>query len=358
MNLRDLAGPLLDVLDAIVGRGGIESFHVARPELLWALPVILIVYAYLRGRATRRMNVPHAPLQFARSRPDKWRRAARRAQMPIELALVATLIFALAGPHRFTELELTGDEGIDVMLVLDISLSMLAEDFPPTRLDALRSIASDFVSRGGPNRLGIIAFAADAFAQSPLTTNQAILKSLLDDVSVHALNQSLSGGTAIGTALLVAADVLERSKVEGRDQALILITDGESNRGADPILGARYVRELGVRTYIIGIGGTEPVQVFFQGEPVGTGDSPYLAVLDDAQLQAIAAEAGGVYVRASERDALEEIFGHLARLESAPLVARTVSIRRGVSAPLAVLALPLFAAYLGLSGIVLRRPYR
>ena len=342
-------GETLDVLFGV---------QFARPVLVLAAPVIVLLYAVLRSRVVARDRIAHAPLQFETRSTGPSRRFAKLARLPLELLLLATLTVALSGPYRLTELELARDEGIDVMLVLDISLSMLAEDFPPTRLDALRSIASDFVSRSGSNRLGIVAFAADAFAQSPLTTNQGIMKSLLDEVSVHALNQGVSGGTAIGTALLIAADVLERARIEGRDQALILITDGESNRGVDPSLGARYVRDIGIRTYIIGIGGTEPVQVFFQGERVGGGDDPYLAVLDDAQLETIANEANGIYIRASERAGLEEIFGHLARLESAPLEQRVVSIRRSASAPLAMIALPLFAAYVGLGGVVLRKPFR
>ena len=331
------------------------SLELARPALLWALPVLLVVYALIRRRVRARDTLPHAPLQLAPSARRGW---AARLELPVELLLVATLVVGLAGPYRLTELELSDSEGIDVMLVLDISLSMLAEDFPPTRLDALREIAGDFLRRAGSNRLGIVTFASDAFSQSPLTTNHAVLRSMLDDVSVYAIDQSKSGGTAIGTALLVAADALDRAATEGRDQALILITDGESNQGVEPVFAARYLAELGIRTYLIGVGGTEPVQVFFEGEPVGTGDDPYLAVLDDAELTAIGEAANGVYVRASERDALEEVFAHLTRLESAPLETRTVQLRRSASAPLAAIALPLFVAYLLLGGVWLRRPLR
>jgi len=332
-----------------------DALGFARPWILWALPFIVIGFGIARARALKRDRIAYPPLQYHATPTRSWLEWLR---FPAELALMTVLCIALAEPYTRRDLTLTTSEGIDVVLVLDISLSMLAEDFPPTRIDALRAIAADFVSRAGSHRVGVIAFAADAFTQSPLTTNQNILKSLLDGVRVHALNQNLSGGTAIGTALLAAAEVLERSKIEGRDQAVILITDGESNRGPDPTFAARYLRELGVRSYLIGVGGTEPVQVFYEGNPVGDGEDPYLAVLDDAQLMAIAEAADGEYVRASERDALEEVFSHLARLEAAPLEARQVEIRRGASSPLAWLALPLFVAYLLFGGVWLRRPFR
>jgi hypothetical protein len=136
-----------------------------------------------------------------------------------------------------------------------------------------------------------------------------------------------------------------------------LITDGESNLGVDPVVAARYVLHQGIRLSAIGIGGEKPVEVFFEGRRVG-GDTPYFAYLDDTQLQAVAAEAEGDYYRAADVGALEEIFARLSRLKSAPVEVRTVEIRRFYVSWLALFALPLFAAYLVLGGIVLRRPYR
>ncbi len=332
-----------------------EALQFSRPLVLFAL-LLLPLYAGARIWLLRRDTVPHPPLQFSPPTP-RGRRFAGALRVAAELLLLAVAVTALAGPHRRQQLELMEDAGVDVMLVLDVSLSMLAEDFPPNRLEALRRIGRDFIARSGSNRLGIVVFAKDVFVQTPLTTDHAILSDLLADVTVHLLHQGKSGGTAVGDALLVAADRLAKARVEGRDQALVLITDGESNAGIEPELAARYAASLGLRLYAIGIGGDEPIEVFFEGERVG-GDDPYLAYLDDRELQAVAAAAEGRYFRAADVGALEQVFAQLSRLESAPLEVRTVEIRRYWTRYLALAALPLFAGCLFLGGVVLRRPFR
>lgn len=335
------------------------------PEITFAHPWMLVglallpLYAALRFRLRRRDRVVYPPLQFAGVHSGRNSRGFLSVlPLPVEILLVAVLILGLAGPQRESTVDLIEDEGIDVVLLLDISLSMLAEDFPPNRLEVLRQLSSDFISRAGSHRVGIIIFASDAFVQVPLTTDHKVLRELLGAVSVHAINQGLSGGTAIGDALLVTADLLESSRIEGRDQALILITDGESNMGSDPLVAAQFVEHLGVRLYSIGIGGEEPIEVFFEGERVGEEDDPYLAQLDDTQLREITATAGGLYFRAIDAGALEAIFGELSRLESAPLEVRQLTVSASLSRWAGLAALPLFALYLFLGGVVLRRPLR
>ncbi|MFQ5527332.1 MAG: VWA domain-containing protein [Thermoanaerobaculia bacterium] len=335
-----------------------ESWAFAHPMVLWAL-TSLFGYAMLRSWQRRGERVPFAPLQYRRPRGAGHLvdRLLSLAQLPVELTLIAVVIVGLAGPHRTTDLELIENEGIDVVLVLDVSLSMLAEDFPPNRLDALRTIARDFIARSGSHRVGLIIFARDAYVQTPLTTDHPVLLGLLGGVTVDTLDQALSGGTAIGDALLVAGQHLEGNKVEGRDQAVILITDGESNMGSEPELGARFLRHLGARFYAIGVGGEEPIEVFVDGQRLG-GDEPYLAYLDDTQLREIAEVTDGLYYRATDVGALEDIFGELSRLESAPLELRVVQVRDFYTRYLALSSLPLFLAYLWLGGVRLRRPFR
>ncbi len=328
----------------------IDGLELSRGWVLWAL-LAVPVYAWLRWRFARRDVVPYSPLQYGAA-PRRGALAAR-LYIPLEVVVLALAVAGLAGPYQRTELELIEDEGIDVALVLDVSLSMLAEDFPPNRLEALRKIAREFMQRSGNNRIGVVIFAKDAYVQTPLTTDHTVLLPLLDAVTVHTLDQSRSGGTAIGDALLATAQLLERSRVDGRDQALILITDGESNEGIETPLAARYVRQLGIRLYAVGIGGDQPVEVEFEGDKLD-----YLAVLDDTQLRTIAELAEGRYYRASEVDALEEIFVELSRLEATPLEVRLVDIRRYLTDLVALALLPLFAISLYLGGVRLRRPLR
>lgn len=327
----------------------------ARPWVLYAL-LATPWMARIRWRVRRRSRVPFAPLQYRP--PHRWKRHLDKCQVLVEILVVVILLVALAGPRRLDRLDLLGDEGIDVALVLDVSLSMLAEDFPPNRLEVLRRLARDFIHRSGNNRLALVVFAGDTYVQAPLTTHHGALTSLLDDVTVDVMSTSQSGGTAIGDALLVAADLLDRFKIEGRDQALVLITDGESNVGSEPLQAARYVRHLGIRSVFIGVGGSEAVEVFYEGRRVGEPDDPYLAILDDRQLVELAEVAEGRYYRASDAGALEQIFVELARLETAPLESRQVEIERPRAGWLAVGLLPLFVLSLVLGGLVLRRPLR
>ena len=293
----------------------------------WVLLLLIAVpyVGFLRWRRYRRDVVTFPPLQYRPGRAGSgawwWMLAAA------EMIATAVLVVAAAQPYHESRFERMDEEGIDIALVLDVSLSMLAEDFPPNRLAALRSIAGDFLDRSGGHRVGIYIFAGDTYVQSPLTKDRVALKTLLDSVSVHALNQTKGGGTAIGDALVMATERLQRQKVEGRDQAVILITDGESNLGLDPMLAARYLKRAEARLYAIGIGSETPQEVYFQGERVG-GDTPFLAALDDESLRAMTAIADGEYFRATDADALGKVFGELSRLESAPLSTRTVIRKR------------------------------
>ena len=337
----------------------LSTLGLAQGEILFGW-ILLPLYFLLRRRRLQADAIAYPPLQY-RDAPSPGRRWTR-LRLPLEIAILSIALLGLAGPYRETRVELLDDPGIDVMLALDVSLSMLAEDFPPNRLVALQQTARDFLTRSGGNRVGLVIFAGDAFVQSPLTTDRAVLAELLDGVTVDAVNQGKSGGTAVGDALLVAAERLEKSRPrepveKKRDQAVVLITDGASNLGIDPILAARHVRELGIRLYIIGIGGTEPMEVFYEGRRVG-GDTPYLAVLDDTELRNLAEAAEGSYFRALDLDALTAVFAELSRLESAPLEKRTLTRRKLLVSHLAMVLGPLFVLHLILAGLIARRPLR
>ncbi len=327
----------------------------SHPLLLWAL-LLLPLFALDRWRLSRRDRIPYPPLQLEHGR--RGRRWAAWLAPLVQLVMLAVLVLGAAGPYRRVAVELIEEDGIDVLLVLDVSLSMLAEDVVPNRIEALRDVARDFIVRSGGHRLGVLVFAKDVYVQSPLTTDRESLLSLLDSVTVYTMSTSKSGGTAVGDALLMGTEHLRASRVEGRDQVMVLITDGESNEGIEPRLAARHAWDQEVRIYAVGIGGTTPVSVTFEGGPVGSDGSPYLAVLDEAELRAVAAAADGRFFRAVDDDTLGQIFAELSRLESAPLEARTVEVRSALSGWLALVALPLFTVVLVLGGVVLRRPLR
>ncbi|MEM7586635.1 MAG: VWA domain-containing protein [Acidobacteriota bacterium] len=325
----------------------------------WVMAALLLLplYAVRRHRLLQRAAVPFAPLQYAGGGGP--RALLLRLQVPFETLILLAVIVALAGPHRLDELELVGEEGLDVALALDISASMQAADFPPNRLEALKTLAVDFVRRTGSDRIAVYAFAGHIFSQTPLTTDHSALSSLIEGLAFKTINHSASGGTALGDALIAAADGLLQSREEDRDQVIVLITDGESNVGSDPMLAARFVRENGFKLFVVGVGGDEPVKVYVDGKPFITVNDTILETsLDDTQLKEIAAAADGQYFRAKEMDALAAIFDDLARLDTTPLEVETVEIRRSYAPALSVLIALLFAAWLLTDGFVLRRPLR
>ena len=326
------------------------------PYLLLLL-LLVPVFGRLRYRVVRGAAVAYAPLQYARA-PNA-RTWLLRAQVPFEMVIVAGVILALAGPHRRDEVELLGDEGLDVALALDISASMQAADFPPNRLEALKGLAADLVRRSGSDRIAIYAFGKHVFAQTPLTTDHGALTSMIEGLAFTTINHAESGGTALGDALIAAADGLLRQREGGRDQVIVLITDGQSNAGADPMLAARFVAESDIRLQVLGIGGPEPVEVYVDGKPFITVEDKILETfLDDGQLKEIAAAAGGTYRRATDLEILAAIFDDLSRLDTTPLEIENVIIRRSYAPLLAAVLFLLFAAWLLTDGLLLRRPLR
>ncbi len=325
----------------------------------YLLPALLLVplYGRLRRRVVRGAAVAYAPLQYAAG--SGWRSRLLRWQIPVEAMIVAGVIVALAGPHRRDEIELLGEKGLDVALALDISASMQAADFPPNRLEALKGLAAELVRRSGSDRIAVYAFGKHVFTQTPLTTDHGALAGLIAGLAFETIDHAESGGTALGDALIASADGLLRQRTPGRDQVIVLITDGQSNAGADPILAARFVADSGIRLHVLGVGGTEPVEVYVDGEPfITVSDSILITHLDDTQLEEIAATAGGRYRRAVNLEVLAAIFDDLARLETTPLTIESVVIRRSYAPLMAGLLFLLFAAWLLTDALVLRRPLR
>lgn len=331
----------------------LPDFHWANPGILFLgflIPPLLAFRIYRQKRTA----VQAAVLQILP--PSRLRQALFYIRYACEGLVLLVALAALAGPHRSQDLELIREEGIDVALVLDVSASMMAADFPPNRLEALKELSKDFVRRSGSNRLAVFAFAKDTFTQSPLTTDHDVLIELVDGLAYEMIDHSTSGGTAIGDALLAAGTSLAQNRIEGRDQVIILITDGESNFGADPLLAARFILDKKIRLHVIGLAGPVPIEVYINGKPFITTDNTILKTsLDDKQLREIAKESHGEFYRASDHGILTRIFDQLSRLERTPLEIQKMKTRTYFVSPLAWAALGLFALWLILS-LWVRRP--
>ena len=242
-----------------------------------------------------------------------------RTLVALRTLAMASMIVALARPRSGAREDQILSEGIDIIMALDISSSMLAEDFQPNnRLEVAKARIKDFIMARQGDRIGLIAFAAEALTQVPLAVDYAVLSDATDDIQAGMLED----GTAIGTAIATAANRLRDAP--GRSRVLVLLTDGENNRGAiDPRTAAQAAAAVGVKIYAIGVGteGVAPV-------PVGRGlfglryeNRPVR--IDEALLQDVAKTTGGRYFRARDAAALERIYQQIDQLERVPIRVKT-----------------------------------
>jgi Ca-activated chloride channel family protein len=265
--------------------------------------------------------------------------------------LVFTLIvIALARPRSSKEIERTSVEGIDIMLALDVSTSMLAQDFKPNRLEAAKKIAVEFVSQRPTDRIGIALFAGESFIQCPLTTDQATLINLIVEVQTDLIED----GTAIGNGLATAVSRMKDSDAKSR--VVILMTDGVNNRGdIAPASAAEIAQMYGIRVYTIGIGtnGTAPVP---QQTIFGTVQIvPMKVEIDEVLLKDIAKQTGGQYFRATDNTKLIEIYNQINEMEKTKSLVDSFPVYKEEFLQFALAAFALLLLELFIQLFVLRR---
>jgi Ca-activated chloride channel family protein len=311
------------------------SFGFAHPWLLLLL-LALPAYIYLARRLNR------SALTFSRASVLGWLatlRSERLARVPERLrgAVFIALVIALAGPRTGTSIVDMDADGIAIAIALDISSSMLAEDFAPNnRLEVAQENVKAFVHGREYDRIGLIAFAGEALTQVPITVDYPVIYAAVDQL--RAGTGLLEDGTAIGTAIATGANRLRRAPGESR--VLILMTDGENNRGEiDPITAARAAAAYGIKIYTIGIGteGVAPIPV--ASGPLGVQYANLPVHIDDALLTQIADATGGRYFRATTAAAVDSVYAEIDRLEKSK-----VSVRRYTEYTPQHLPLVLFAA--------------
>ena len=276
--------------------------------LLLLIPVIFILrwaYRYFFNQklpiATTRSQVFSTPLTLIRLLPD------------VLLALTAALIIiALARPQKTNEKVEQWTEGIDIMLTIDISQSMQIEDFTPNRLEAAKQVAKDFIDGRLQDRIGIVIFSGDAYSLSPLTTDYELLKSYIDDINFEMIENR---GTAIGSALAVSTNRMSES--DSKSKVVILLSDGDNTAGnIDPITAAKLAAAYDIKTYTIAIGkeGKVPFGKDFFGRPRMVENT-----MDETTLREIAKIGNGQFFRASDNEALENVFSLIDQYEKAEI---------------------------------------
>jgi Ca-activated chloride channel family protein len=227
----------------------------------------------------------------------------------LRLLSLACIIIALARPQTRNDEELVAGEGVDIVLCIDVSGSMLAQDFAPNRLEAAKDVAASFVDSRPTDRIGLVIFSGESFTQCPVTTDRTILKAQIYNVQSGLLED----GTAIGSGLATSVDRLKSSK--SKSKVVILLTDGENNGGMiDPSTAKEIAKSLGVKVYTIGVGteGTAPVPVQTPGGIVMQREQ---VNIDEKLLTQIASETGGKYFRAKDNASLKSIYADIDKLE-------------------------------------------
>ncbi len=283
------------------------------PSVLWLLAVpLLLVGLYLyRELAGRR---PHLRVSTAAPWTEGGRTilsVIRHLPFALRTAALCLIIVALARPRSSTEVEKIDAEGIDIILAMDVSTSMLARDFKPDRISAAKDIAIEFISQRPSDRMGIVVFAGESYTQCPLTTDRATLINLMKEVQTDLIED----GTAIGNGLATAVARMMDSEAPSR--VVILLTDGVNNSGeVAPQTAAEIAKTYGVRVYTIGVGanGTAPYPVM---TPWGIELQNLQVEIDEELLKGISEATGGRYFRATDNTKLAEIYSEINKMEKA-----------------------------------------
>ena len=277
--------------------------------LLGAVPLLAWWYV-VRGRK-RRESLTHpdvAGLGRAGGGEGRWLRHVPAALRGLALVF---LVVAFARPQTGVTGENVVTEGIDIVLALDISSSMLAEDLAPNRIEAAKVVAADFAAGRGNDRIGLVIFAGKAFTQAPLTLDHSVVVSFIGELEVGMIED----GTAVGMGLATAVKRLQAS--EAASKVVVLLTDGRNNRGEiDPVTAAQAAQALGVRVYTIGAGSRGAARVPITDR---LGNRRYVTTrvdVDEPTLRATAETTGGRYYRATDRESLEAIYREIDELET------------------------------------------
>lgn len=290
-----------------------------REYLLLLLLAIPYIIWYVMYRKKSEPTIRMADTYAFRYAPKSWRVRLMPLQMLLRLATFALIVIVLARPQTQNSWKNKTVEGIDIMLAIDVSTSMLAEDLRPNRIDAAKEVAAEFIS-GRPNdNIGLSIFAGEAFTQCPMTTDHSSLLSLLQNVRTDIAQRGLiEDGTAIGMGLANAVGRLKDSKAKSR--VVILLTDGSNNRGdISPMTAAEIARSMGIRVYTVGVGTNGSARYPY---PMPGGGVQYVNMpveIDTKTLKDIANATDGKFYRATNTRELHGIYQEIDKLEKTKL---------------------------------------
>ena len=280
--------------------------------------------------------------------PRTYKTYLRHVAFVLRLITIAAIIVIVARPMTKDSWQRSSTEGVDVVVALDISGSMLSRDFSPNRLEAAKQVAAQFIAGREYDNIGLVIFAGEGFTMCPMTTDHAVLLNLLKDVDCGMLVD----GTAVGDGLATAVNRIKEGPAKSK--TIILLTDGTNNAGiVDPVTAAEIARSYGARIYTIGVGtkGNAPSPVM---TPYGIQYRNMPVEIDEDKLREIAAIGDGQYFRATDENVLKNVFAEIDRMEKTKLSVQQFSRREEAYLPWAILAMLCLALELLLRNTLLR----
>jgi Ca-activated chloride channel family protein len=285
--------------------------------LLIIIPAMIAFYIFKQQKTTASLRVPG--LEPFENTVPTFRHYLRHILFAFRTVSVFLLIIVLARPQATNKFQNVSTEGIDIVLTIDISGSMLARDFRPDRLEASKNVATEFISGRPYDRIGLVVFSGESFTQCPLTTDHAVLVNLLREIQ----SGMIEDGTAIGMGLATSVNRIKDS--EAKSKVIILLTDGVNNRGEiAPATAAGIAKTYGVRVYTIGVG-TQGMAPYPVNTPFGIQYQDMPVEIDEAILKEISETTGGKYFRATDNDKLQQVYKEIDKLEKSKIDVRQFS---------------------------------
>jgi Ca-activated chloride channel family protein len=280
--------------------------------------------------------------------PRTYKAHLRHFVFALRILAIACVIVVLARPMTTDSWQKSSTEGVDVVVALDISGSMLSRDFTPNRLEAAKNVAAQFIAGREYDNIGMVVFAGEGFTMCPMTTDHAALLNLLKDVECGMLND----GTAVGDGLATAVNRIKDGPAKSK--TIILLTDGTNNAGiVDPITAAEIARNYGIRIYTIGVG-TQGMAESPVMTPYGIRYQSMPVEIDEDKLRRIASIGDGQYFRATDENVLKNVFAEIDKMEKTKLSVQQFSRREEAYMPWAIAAMLLLAIEILLRYTILR----
>jgi len=318
-----------------------QAFEYVNPEFFWLLlllPILVVWYIWQRKRQTAALRI--SSLKGFKT-PKNWLARLRPVLFVIRLLALTAIIVALTRPRNVDEsTKIKTTSGIDIVMAIDVSASMLARDLKPNRLEALKLVAARFINARPNDRIGLVEYAGESYTKTPLTSDKGIVLSSLKSIKYNTI---IEGGTAIGMGLATAVNRLKDSRAKSK--VIILLTDGVNNSGAiDPKIASELAVEFGIKVYTIGLGtngmAVSPIGILPNGK-FQYGNMP--VQIDEELLQEIAKTTGGEYFRAVSTTRLSEIYEQINKLEKTEIEEFKFKSYDEKFRPLVLLALALLA---------------